>query len=56
MFHAERKETWRKEETEHAWSNIPTKSILASPKYAKKAAILIRNTGFLGQLEAKDEG
>ena len=55
-FRVERKDTWRKDEKEHAWSNITTKSMLTSPKYAKKAAIFMKNTGLLGQFKAKERG
>lgn len=53
-FRVERKDTWRKDEKEHAWGNITTKSMLTSPKYAKKAAIFMKNTGLLGQFKAKE--
>ena len=55
-FRVERKDMWKKEEKEHAWSNITTKSMLASPKYAKKAAIFMRNKGLLGQFKVKEGG
>ena len=41
---------------EYAWSNISTKSMLTSPKYAKKAAIFMKNTALLGQFKAKERG
>lgn len=55
-FRVERKNTWREEEKENAWSNITTKSMLTSPEYAKKAAIFMKNTGLLEQFKAKERG
>ena len=53
-FRAERESTWKEEEKGYAWRNITTKSMLTSPKYARKAAIFMKNTGLLGQFKARD--
>ena len=53
-FKVERKDTWRGDEKVHACRNITTKSMLTSLKYAKKAAIFMKNTGLLRQFKAKE--
>ena len=53
-FRVEKKDTWREDKKVHAWRNITTKSMLTSPKYAKKTAIFMKNTGLLGQFKAKE--
>ena len=53
-FRAEIRSTWKEEEKGYAWRKITTKSMLTSPKYARKAAIFIKNTGLLGQFKARE--
>lgn len=38
----------------YAISNITIKSMLTSPKYARKAGIFMKNTDLLGQFKARE--
>ncbi|WP_375449234.1 hypothetical protein [uncultured Nostoc sp.] len=53
-FQTEKRSTWKDEEKGYAWRNITTKPMLTLPKYARKAAIFMKNTGLLGQFKARE--